>query len=559
MSRKLFLFCLLLSVSAQLALAQIVRTDAKNEELKKEAAAFLKETADDVDNLRTLENRVSFSSEIAALMWFEDEREAQLMFQKVIVDFRQLMMQIDAQYAALDTKTREELDAEPAEASKSQLFKKLRKVVSVRQQITLSIAEHDPQMAYDFFESTAQSVTNAALRAQIIENDQYFESKLISVIARTNPDKALEGGRKRLAKGVNFELIELLKKIYDKDADKGITFGEEMVAKIKTESSKAISLYILSGMLRAGEENLSNIKNKPGKKPLLNDQSMREMAELLAQELLKRENDEMEVILSDLSSYLRLIEKYSPARAALLRQKFKLAKPKSTDAQDSTEIVESTVSETSAANSKNAQNPMDFYTGAQNIGKQLSKEERDKLVGESRAALAGIKDREQKMLALSYLSGQLALAGDKEAAAGIMNEAREMVNLQPKNYKDYFGVWVLASGYALSDPDKAFPLLEDAISRLNETIAGFVKVAEFIDVEGEIIDGDELQVGVFGGMARDMLGALGGNTLPMLRNLASSDFARTRAMTNKFDRPELRILSKMLVLRAVLGEQKAVE
>jgi hypothetical protein len=40
-----------------------------------------------------------------------------------------------------------------------------------------------------------------------------------------------------------------------------------------------------------------------------------------------------------------------------------------------------------------------------------------------------------------------------------------------------------------------------------------------------------------------------------LINLARADFARTKNLTNKFDRQEVRILAKMLVLRAVLGDK----
>jgi hypothetical protein len=41
---------------------------------------------------------------------------------------------------------------------------------------------------------------------------------------------------------------------------------------------------------------------------------------------------------------------------------------------------------------------------------------------------------------------------------------------------------------------------------------------------------------------------------PTLQNLAKADFAKTRAVVNTFDRPEVRILAKMLVLRAVLAK-----
>ena len=107
------------------------------------------------------------------------------------------------------------------------------------------------------------------------------------------------------------------------------------------------------------------------------------------------------------------------------------------------------------------------------------------------------------------------------------------------------------------DPQKAFPILEDTIGRANETIAAFVKAAEFIDVGEEMIVDNEVQVGAFGGqMIRGLTGELGvaSSTIDVL---ARADFQKTKDLTNRFDRPEVRILAKMMVLRAVLREKPA--
>ncbi|HEY0430121.1 MAG TPA: hypothetical protein VGC76_20225 [Pyrinomonadaceae bacterium] len=555
MSQKLFVLCALLFLSVQSAFSQTIKDDKKDEELKKEAAAFLRETAVDVSNLRTLENRISFSAEIANLMWFEDEKESQAMFQKVIVDFRQLLMQIDVQYTALDAANEEadydDFDASPN--SKRNLSGKLTKAISVRQQIALSMAEHEPQMAYDFFVGTAQVVTNAELRAQFESSDPSFEMKLINALADKDADRALEAGRKILAKGVNFEIIGLLKKIYEKDADKGVSFGEEIISKIKSDGSKSIDFYLISSLLGTGEDNRAKLKEKPGKKPMFSDQSMREIADLLGQEILTHDDTDA----ADLSGYIAQVEKYSPARAAQIRRKFGL---KNTSRADMKAVVvmedAKTVADTLVM-SENAESEENFYKQMQNFGgKQLSKEEKEKLVADSRATIAKIKSRDQKVMALSILASQIALGGDKELAGEIMNEARNLVNLQPKNYRDYLLVWLLVSGYAAADADKAFPILEDATSRLNETISAFIKVGEFIDIDEELIEGEEVQLGSFGGgMTRELISSLD-MAGPTMHNLAVADFARTKALTNKFDRPEIRILAKMLVLRAVLGDKK---
>jgi hypothetical protein len=111
---------------------------------------------------------------------------------------------------------------------------------------------------------------------------------------------------------------------------------------------------------------------------------------------------------------------------------------------------------------------------------------------------------------------------------------------------------MLAGGYAEANPSKAFPLLESTILRANDTISAFIKVAEFIDVNEEIIADGELQIGMFGGsMIRGVTGELG-MADGTIRSLARADFPKTRNLTNSFDRLEVRILAKMMVLRAVL-------
>jgi hypothetical protein len=61
------------------------------ERLERDAVQMLRETHADVEGLRLPENRISFASELASLMWFHDEDEARRVYATVINDFRQLL------------------------------------------------------------------------------------------------------------------------------------------------------------------------------------------------------------------------------------------------------------------------------------------------------------------------------------------------------------------------------------------------------------------------------------------------------------------------------------
>ncbi len=546
--KKIILSSVLIISLAQILFAQTIVKDKKDDispELKKEAVAFLRETTIDVNNLRTLENRISFASETANLMWFSDEKEARAMFQTVINDFRQLLTQYDAQAiaagAAVDT---DEGFSFTGGSGKSDVLRKFFKASNVRQQIATSLAENDAQLAFDFLNDTTQIVTFPAFRKQLEQTDVYFQRRLLSQITAQNVDVALKYGRKSLAKGFGYEQINLLKKIYAKDQEKGAAFGEDVLQKLKSSGVTPESSFYFTMVLNLGVENLKKTKGISGKTPMFSEQSLRGLAEIVAQEMLKRKTTtEYNGI-----DTLNLIEQVLPERAAQIRQ---IASSKSSNRSS---LSPPTAMTLNAQLKQNAEKQL--MESVPNLGaKQLSKEERQKVVGQARKIIAGVKEPTAKLFALSALAAQIA-AVDKELAVEIMDDAKKSVNLQPKNYLEFMQLWLLAGGYAQVDADRAFPILEDAIFRLNDTISSFVKVGEFMDTSNEIIEDGEVQVGSFGGgMARQLLSGLGA-TDATIRSLAKADFARTKALTNKFDRPEARILAKMLVLRGIFGEKK---
>jgi hypothetical protein len=191
--------------------------------------------------------------------------------------------------------------------------------------------------------------------------------------------------------------------------------------------------------------------------------------------------------------------------------------------------------------------------------KPLSPEDRQKVISQARGIIARTPGKEKKIMALNLLAVQVMRAGDKDLAAEIMNDAERFVNPQPKHYRDFLLSLMVASGYAETDPEKAFPILQDSILRVNETIAAAVKVAEFMDPSAELVVDGEVQVGSFGGsMVREITKDLGMASVT-IRALAKKDFERTRGLTNNFDRTEVRVLAKMMVLRAVLGDRAVKE
>lgn len=576
--KKLACSLVLFALSTTFLSAQTVQPKKPTDDpeaLKKDAVAFLRETMADVNNLRTLENRISFSAELAGLMWFHDEKEARSLYVSAFGNFKELLIQYDQQMNNLSKPAAEgeQLDHSPSGGmfadvtDRQKLSKRFRMAMEVRQQIAMSLAEHDADLAFSFYFDSITAITNPEFRAQMESRDEFFEAQLMTQIARSNVAKATQFAVKSVSSGLNYQHLDLLQKIYDKDPDKGAELASAMLSKVKSESVDSGDFWIVGSFLGAAGASYEKTKSDSKKKPMLGQSDLRDLADALGQGVMSSD-----VEYANGLQYLDDIEKYSPAKAAQIKRKYK----KVLSGGETASFGNTNASYrygNSATNSLSMNSNIGITPDAEdlarekaekefeeNVGKladkQLPKAEREKIVAQARRILLRTAGKDKKIVGLSALAGHVARAGDKELAAEIMKDAQALVNPQPKNYQDFLLTWMLASGYAESEPEKAYPLLEDTIGRANDTIAAFVKVGEFIDVAGEMIDEGEIRVGAFGGSVIRGLTTELGMADSTLRTLAKADFKKTRDLTSRFDRSEVRILAKMMILRAVLGEEK---
>lgn len=558
------------------------KMDEEQKKLEKDVIEFLRETAVDVNSMRSMENRISFNSELASLMWFHDEKEAKAMYGGVVSDFKQLLSQFDSQMNSLSVPSDDDSYSSGGlfgGYGKSPVERKFRIAMAVRQQIAMSLAEHAPDLAYNFFYDSLSLISNPQFRKETEQSDKYFEFQLMNQIAETNAAKAAEYGKESIKAGLDNNHIELLKKIYAKDPDKGVEFGAAILSRLKSDKSNVKGgTYFYSGLLTFGSANLEASKKPGGKKAVYDRNDLRDIADQFAQIIL----DGNEALGFSALSYAEQIEKYAPGRGAQIRAKFKNNMPANTvppsvrgmangiystntvayNGANTAMGVSSNSAATKANEEREAREKIEkqMMEDVKNLGtKLIPKEERDKIISQARRIISQTPGKDKKIVALSLLASQVARVGDKELADEIMRDAERLVNPQPKNYQDFLYSWMLAGGHAEVNPDKAFPLLESTILRANETISAFVKVAEFIDVNAEFIDDGEVQVGMFGGsMIRALTGELG-MANSTIRSLVKADFAKTKNLTNTFDRTEIRVLAKMMVLRAVLDTRTPKE
>jgi hypothetical protein len=561
----------LMCVSAQTVENPAVNDDAETRD--KQINDLLRDTANEVQGLRLAENRISFSSELASLLWFRDEREARSMYAGVVNDFRQLVSQLDVQMNSLAVKPGDEPESigpmfmgEPSERQKA--LRKFQVAIGVRQTIALSMADHDPDLALGFFYDSFSGVSNPDLQKQIAISDKNLEQQLFTMLAAADPDKAAQYAKKSLDIGFNSGQVDLLRKVFAKDPEKGADLASSILSRVKSENPMSLDLDAVAALLKYGTESYDKSRTPNGTKAVYTDSELRDIAEAFAQAVLARPSDSG----IPFANYARQVERFQPGRAMQIRSKIQTRPTVRAPGRAGTltAVRGGQVPTVGSASGPGVPNAADLARQqreqsekktmadiAKVASDKLNKEQRDKLIQQSRSSIMAMPGRDKRLAGLTALAAQVAKTGDKELADELMRDAASQVNPQPKNYQDYMLTWTLAAGYATVDPDKAFPILDDLIGRVNDLIFSSVRIVEFIDVSEEMVTDGEFQVGAFGGsMVRSLTTGLvmADSTVKLL---AKSDFQKTCALAERFDRPEVRVLAQMIVLRAVLEKKSS--
>ncbi len=153
-------------------------------------------------------------------------------------------------------------------------------------------------------------------------------------------------------------------------------------------------------------------------------------------------------------------------------------------------------------------------------------------------------------------AGNMAKAGEVEFAVEILKQAKLIVPAENKTADDVILSLEFAKVYSLIDPDQSFHILESTIPVLNSALEDYIKVRIFSGTDlnfienGEIImfaakqDGEFIKT-VFQNLA---------DKEKTIRNLADVDFLRAKNLADKFNRPELKIEMKLLIINNLLEQ-----
>lgn len=557
MKRNLFAL-LIISLFAAAIFAQNAtesKTDeTSDDELKEAARILLRETIVEINGLRTRENRMSFTAEAAALVWLSNEQEGRNMFANAAGELIHVLRELDGQINTMETvPANDTFDAFLDPSEKHKVIAKMQRAMQVRQQLSMSIADHDPDLAVQFFYDSGAAITNEEMAKRSESTDAWFEYQLLSRIAQTNAKKAADLLTAAMNKKLNATHLRTVETIYGKDAELGVRLGSIVLGKLKSgdevETSLLLGYYVFAA--DTGDD---------GKPPLYSNSELRELGELLAAAVMKGDEEYSAERVAD------ALQASLPGRAAQIRAKYKITTDGKSSGSGTGSGMTYTISNGGAPpppmpgrpgigiseEKTDPTDPMAAMAGLAN--NDLPKEKRDEAIAKARASIAKMSAPMMKIPALGMLAAQVARSGDQALADEIMRDAEMLTPAEPVTMADYMLKFMVISAYSESNPAKAMDHLDGLLYKANDLIESFVDVGEFIDITGNIVvDGEVMTGGFGGGMVRGLTGEMAVAKGPVT-NLARADLARLNGILNRIRRPEIRIVLKMMVLSAILSE-----
>jgi hypothetical protein len=187
----------------------------------------------------------------------------------------------------------------------------------------------------------------------------------------------------------------------------------------------------------------------------------------------------------------------------------------------------------------------------------MSKAVEEGKVEEAKQLASRMRSKETRATELAYLAISVASRGDRKTALQLMNEAQTLVNRQPDNQEQVNALLQITLAYTLIEPPRAFEFIEPVIDQANEMLAAAALLDKF--GAGRLQGGPDQ--GLFkkgemmmhpGFISLDQIGAQYGKGLVAL---ARSDFEHTKALADRFQRNEARIMARLLIAQSILSDR----
>jgi hypothetical protein len=556
--------------------AQKEKEAAERLELQKKTLALLNEIASGAWGLKLPENRIYIITNAAELLWSFDEKRARNLYWEALNSINLINVPVPKSGETV------------SKSDQEKIIQAYLLTSGLRQRILRQIGRRDSQLALDMLRASRQAPPKQlGLDTSFFPDDRSLEQEIAGEIAMHDPEQALQLARQSLAKGLKFELMNLLQQIQVRDSEKAAVFAGEIITKLESVNVAAdlvasiIATYLLETSRKSeGPADL-------GPRVLgLTDEQRRQLTEMVTDAALSPSVNSN--LLMRISEVMPEIDRYFPERRAALDRK--LAAFNNTLSKDQrnqntyNDLIRRGMYEEMirVAASADPQSREMLYQQAaliaisrgqgdgfrEFVGKEVSDADNrrkvlDYLDGEEVSTAVGrkqldrlrqlvpkIEGKEERARAMAELAILLKEKGEDAEAASLLDDAATLVKTNLKDDRQTNALLSLLCAYAIVDPSKAFALAERTVDRANTQISVLMLLDRV--VKSGAVKKSEIMLEQAGIMPLDYLVFRYGKGVAAL---AKADFNRTRGLADRFDRNELRLMAQLMVVKGILQPQ----
>ena len=550
----------------------------QRQELEKKTLALLNEIASAAWGLKLPENRLFIMASAADLLWTFDEKRARNLFWEALNSINSITPQVAAN------------NESPSKAEREKISQAHLTTFRMRQKLLLQIARRDSQLALDMLRATRQVSPRQPGSELVFADDRELEQQIATEVAARDPAQALQVARQSLAKGLTFELLNLLYQLNQKDSEKASQFAGEIITKLQTINvatdlrASIIAIQLLENS-RTPELNRSAavVSARSVKVLSLSDDQKRKLVEMLTDAALTASANAN--LLYEISELMPEIQNFFPERRAALERKiaaFNETLPRqqrnqnlyntlirrgipeeiirsAATADDATRMMLYQQAVIIAAGRGKTDSFRDFLSNGVSDGgdrreildlldaEEISTAASRKQIDTLRNLLPKIGRKEERARAMAEVALLLKEKGEDAEAASLLDEAASLIKTDLKDERKTNALLTLLVAYAVVDPPKAFALAERTVDRANAQISVLMLLDKVVKTGA--VRKSEIILDQAGIMPIDFLLFRYGKGVVAL---AKADFNRTRALADRFERNELRLLAQLLIVKGLL-------
>lgn len=581
------------------------KEDEKRQELERKTLAMTDELATQALSLRLPENRSWVLANAADLLWTHDEKRARNLFWDALNSVTSPGTNSLGDDSAVKASTAKEptakdsskdLAAKRSANDKAKTIDQYLATFNARQEFLRKVARRDPQLALEMLRTTRLPLPAQLVSANYgLPDERDLEQEIANEAAARDPKHALEMARESLAKGPTYRVLGLLLNLNQQSPDAASEFAGDVIDKLQTIdlATDMDAWWTATSLLRFARPPADGPAENVGwsNHLKLSDDQRRELAEIVANAVLSVSANPNS--LSAITAVMPDIEQFAPGLAAKVRAKMAGTNRAPDSAQLQVNELNSLVGKSTpeelirAAARTSGDMRHEVYQAA--VMKAVMKGKADALrefikrevddegqrnslndlldeqqlgwavnhgnTEEMQKLLPLIRLKEKRAEAMAEIAMLLEKKGEHDEALKLLDEAQTLVKVDLSSYRQSNALLAVMLAYSIVDPSKAFAIIEPIIDRANDNLSKLL----FLDklVKSGFVKNGEIVLQSPGMISPEFAAFKYG---PGMVALAKADFNRTRAMADRFQRNELRILTRLMILEALLhNNEKAAK